>query len=213
MLQTAEIRWFIAGTAPPDVLDWFHQNAPQPEPPASRTDYYFRLFSGTDTLGIKLREGRLEVKQRVYQYGVVHLHPYVVGAMEEWHKWGFSLAEAENFLPAIKMSPSSWIEVNKTRQQQMYQITGDDTQIVPVAADSPAEQGCSFELTHITVAGKAWWTLGFEAFGPELRVQENLMLAATHIFAQNTPPRLRMRESYSYPGWLQFAGVHDNVSA
>lgn len=207
MWQTAEIRWFHQGNIPADILEWFCQSAPQPDQYPSRTDYYFHLFSCNDTLGIKLREGRVEIKQRTHQHGVIHLHEQVVGAMEAWQKWSFSLSQADDILPVINASPLNWVEVDKARQQQQYQITGNN-QIVALSVDTPVEQGCNLELTQIQVDGKAWWTVGFESFGDESALESNLLLTARHIFAKNRPPRLRMLESYSYPGWLEIIGVH-----
>ena len=61
MYPTVEVRWFREGAIPGDVQRWFHasKQAPLDQPP--RTDYYLRL--GCDqSLGIKLREGRIERK-------------------------------------------------------------------------------------------------------------------------------------------------------
>ena len=59
-ITSAEIRWFIKGQIPSSVFDWFNglneNYVNQPE----RTDYYLVLKSD-DALGIKLREGKVEI--------------------------------------------------------------------------------------------------------------------------------------------------------
>ena len=68
MFATAEVRWFYEGAVSPEVLEWFEQGELTPEEQPYRVDYYLRL-SDRDSLGIKLREGRIEVKQRHRQHG------------------------------------------------------------------------------------------------------------------------------------------------
>ena len=62
MLPTTEIRWFFAGDVPAAVGAWFGRAVPAAEPPAARRDYYLQQAERRDDLGVKLREGRVEVK-------------------------------------------------------------------------------------------------------------------------------------------------------
>ncbi|NIV28827.1 MAG: hypothetical protein GWN58_04720, partial [Anaerolineae bacterium] len=66
MYPTLEARWFMRGSIPHEVREWFARGEPAPihEPP--RMDHYLRL-QRSNALGIKLREGRLEIKQRLHQ--------------------------------------------------------------------------------------------------------------------------------------------------
>lgn len=63
MYPTAEVRWFHRGKVPLDVMAWFLRLHGEPEEPGHRVDYYLRL-SDADALGIKLRDGRIEIKTR-----------------------------------------------------------------------------------------------------------------------------------------------------
>ncbi|MGD8968471.1 MAG: hypothetical protein PVI07_13255, partial [Anaerolineae bacterium] len=63
----------------------------------AREDHYLRL-SDTYALGIKLRQGRIEAKQRVRRPGVVRFHERVTGIVEHWRKWSFQLAEPSRAL-------------------------------------------------------------------------------------------------------------------
>ncbi|MFN2285080.1 MAG: hypothetical protein ACK2UQ_11710, partial [Anaerolineae bacterium] len=72
MFPTVETRWFYPGIIPSDVLAWYHYGERAPEAQPTRIDYYLRLSDHGD-LGIKLREGRIEIKQRAKQYGAQQL--------------------------------------------------------------------------------------------------------------------------------------------
>ncbi|TFG71830.1 MAG: hypothetical protein E4H27_03810, partial [Anaerolineales bacterium] len=62
MQKSIETRWFFQGTVQPEVVRWFTTPLALAQPP--RIDTY--LYSpGTHDLGVKLREGRIEIKQRV----------------------------------------------------------------------------------------------------------------------------------------------------
>ena len=81
MLITAEIRWFLRGTLPAEVSRWFEGvcgNATRYPP---RVDLYLALPE-TDTVGVKLREGLLEVKRKDGDLGLLDLHPDVVSNQE-----------------------------------------------------------------------------------------------------------------------------------
>jgi hypothetical protein len=201
MFPSAEARWFYVGTIPPQVLKWFREEQGSLEEPAHRVDYYLHLPDG-DSLGIKLREGRLEIKQRHRRHGTVEFHERATGLVEHWRKWSFRLAQASERFPQIMVSDSSWIAVSKQRWLYRYRITRDKD-IIPMDAVEYPEQGCDLELTRVKAEGRDWWTWGFEAFGEETALQENLVLVAAQIFAAHRPPIvLGASHSHSYPAWL-----------
>ena len=197
MFPTMEVRWFGEGTVPAEVWEWFHQGEQEPEGQPTRIDYYLRL-PNTDSLGIKLREGRVEIKQRHRQHGVVHFHKRVAGVVEHWRKWSFQLAR----LPSIVTPAPSWIGVSKERKLRRYRLTADQV-VVAVSAHEHPDQGCGLELTNIRVAGKDWWSLGFEAFGDEAILQETLLRVAKQVLAVSEPPTLDAADSCGYPKWLE----------
>jgi hypothetical protein len=47
-----------------------------------------------------------------------------------------------------------------------------------------------------------WWTLGFEAFGEEGKLQQNLRLVTDYIFRRELSVALPAADSYGYPAWL-----------
>lgn len=200
MFSTLEVRWFYDGAIPPDVLAWFQRGGKQPAAPGHRVDHYFCLVEG-DSLGIKVREGRMEVKQRRHTYRVVRLHERVAGVMESWSKWSFALAASEQD-PASPLAPAqAWAAVEKKRWLRRYRTTSDG-QIVAVSAREYPPAGCDWELTEVGVGGKTWWTVAFEAFGMESTQQETLNQVAGYILLAAEPPDLDAEHSCGYPGWL-----------
>ena len=201
MFPSVETRWFYDGTIPPHVLRWFREYQGSLQEPARRVDYYLRLADG-DSLGIKVREGRLEIKQRHRRYGMVEFHERATGLVEHWRKWSFQLAQASDWLPRVGGSDSSWIAVSKYRWLYRYRIAGD-RDVVPIDAVEYPKQGCDLELTRVKAEGREWWTWGFEAFGEPAALQGNLVLVAAHVFATHAPPIvLDATHAQSYPAWL-----------
>ena len=201
MLPTLEVRWFFVGAVPPDVLAWFQQGENRPAEPFRRVDRYLRLSQG-DSLGIKLREGRLEVKQRQRQFGLVRLHEQVAGIQEHWRKWSFALTGSNGAHPGVELTASSWDDVHKERKLSRYRIAGD-RELIAMSPTQYPSHGCDLELTKVRAAGEVWWTLSFEAFGDESTLQENLSLATDKILGIADPPMLEVESSYGYPRWLQ----------
>jgi hypothetical protein len=201
MWPTVEVRWFYPGRVPAPPLAWFRQVAGEPEEQPCRVDQYLRLRS-TEALGIKLREGRIEVKQRQRGLGLVRFQEGVAGRVEAWVKWSFALAGEDAGLAGALEPASSWIAVEKTRTLRLFQVVGEG-RIVPLPAGSYETHGCGLELTRISVRGTEWWSLGLEAYGPEATLQEELVAIAKHLFARGAAPRFEATDSCSYPKWLE----------
>jgi len=197
---TVEARWFCRGMVPRSVLEWFQAGGSHPYEPFSRTDYYLRRPAG-DTLGIKLREGRIEIKQRQREYGLQRLHQRVAGQVEGWGKWSFALAGADSGISGVVASDPAWVGVKKERRLRVYQLTADKEVIATSAGENPA-QGCGVELTQVSVGEQVWWSLGFEAFGVESTQQDSLLRIARHVLSASEPPALDAQDSRSYPQWL-----------
>ncbi len=201
MFPSLEVRWFYQGALPGEVVDWFHDCEQEPEEQPHRLDYYLRLGT-TDSLGIKLREGRIEVKQRVRQHGVAQLGERATGLVEHWRKWSFGLADAGTSFGDILVPVQSWIGVQKQRKLRKYQLAGDD-RLLAVGAGEYPERGCAGELTAIRIEEQEWWSLGFEAFGEESSLKEILMLAVGQFLSRKRVPfYFHAEHSYGYPSWL-----------
>jgi hypothetical protein len=201
MYTTAEVRWFHEGRAPAHVEAWFRGGGREPTVQPVRVDHYLRLVDG-EHLGIKLREGRLEVKQRERSLPVTRFDSRVAGVMELWRKWSIPLAGG---LHRVSGDPgASWIEVEKERALCRYWLAGDRG-IVATTTDWFPDQGCDLELTAVRVRGREWWTLALEAYGQAGSIQENLLRVAEAVFGAGDPPSLNAQDSYGYPRWLELA--------
>ena len=210
MYPTLEVRWFYRGRVPSAVLTWYQARAEAAEGPAMRVDYYLRpsndasFDASAAALGVKLREGGVELKRRGRQYGVVPFHPQVAGVVAVWHKWRFALVETD--LDTLGLPHADWVAVEKSRRLCQYHVDAAG-QVVAVPLDAPVAQGCELELATVRVAGHAWWTLCLETFGlPDgtpSRLRESLSRVASHVFAWENPPILEPDASYSYPEWLK----------
>jgi hypothetical protein len=196
---TAEVRWFYRGPLPTAVRAWFEARASRMAYQAPRRDHY--LGVGGDLLGVKLREGRLEIKLRPQPGEFLRLHPQVTGVLELWQKWSFSLAEPSVMPLGIATVDSSWLAVDKNRGLARYRVA-HTAEPVAVAAEVYPVQGCEVELVELHASGQAWWSLCFEAFGQGRGLADALLATARHFLGEAPPPHMEAENSYGYPRWL-----------
>jgi hypothetical protein len=221
LYHTAELRWFVSAEAGWDqLLRWFRLDDLLPlreegwnEPTASsqpfvkleqtRTDVYL-ILPKVETAGVKQRQGRLEVKALV-----AGPHPFslgtVAGRIEQWVKWTFQASPAIAApLEAELGQTGPWREVAKKRYLQ--QVVFDTGRPVAVSPDLCPGAGCHVELTLVNLIEtfSAWFTVGFEAFGPPDQALALLDAAVRHFFATHGSPPVQLdsRASLSYPAWL-----------
>jgi hypothetical protein len=202
MFVSHELRWFYPGNLPENIQLWFQHHCllDSLKSPETREDVY--LYSpGCDYLGIKLRQGRLEVKWRQAELGVMDLGELVTGKAEKWGKWLCEDSKGESFQPAMVLGNPSWVTVQKVRYSQLFQVLGDFS-VQAVATNERLDNGCSVEITNLTVREKAWWSLAFEAFGEDSQMQENLQATASSVFQTYQSSQLAIANSYAYPHWL-----------
>ena len=85
MFSTVEVRWFFNAGIPKEIQYWFDQVNSLPAAQPVRTDHYLQQEENTG-LGVKLREGRIEIKQRLQEFGQASFGSNVVGTIEGWSK-------------------------------------------------------------------------------------------------------------------------------
>lgn len=213
-VSSAEARWFFPGPLPPAALDWLAAGRPlTPEPP--RVDYYL-LLPGLETVGVKWRQGRLEIKRRT---GPARLfrRRWLVGRQEQWVKWAWAMAGVapaavpSHFVKLREASwitpPAAWLAVSKQRYLQRWGVA--DGRLTAVAAQlPPPAAGCNLEWTEAqwpTQPGApTWFTLGVEAYGPPAETLALFRLGLTQLLAAGPPPHLTLTAAtaLSYPAWL-----------
>lgn len=200
MYLTAEIRWFTQGTIPPEVLAWSFDATSLNEPAEYRIDSYLYL-PGIDSLGIKVRQGRLEVKQRMGASQEVQFHELVAGRLERWRKWSFPLLNVDSTLEESLYPAGGFIPVSKTRRLFRFAVE-NKLESRPMTSGEKSVSGCEGELTSLEAFGEQWWTIALESFGEEVVLAHNLARVAESIFKRGEPPRLTIADSFSYPRWL-----------
>jgi hypothetical protein len=107
---------------------------------------------------VKIRAGRaLEVKMYRGPLAVLEIPHRAHGSMDFWQKWSFPLDSIR------RTDELSWQPVHKVRRMTFFPFEAEP---LSIAGGKPEHGvGCSVELTEITMLGRNWWTLGFEAIG------------------------------------------------
>ncbi|MEI2689854.1 MAG: hypothetical protein V9H69_09100 [Anaerolineae bacterium] len=137
--HSAEIRWFLPDQGRNDqILNWFRlpdqelvvetQNyvllpdaAPFVKQERERVDEYL-LMPDCTTVGVKQRQGRLEVKALI-----AGPHPFsqgeVSGRVDQWVKWSFDPSnEIANLLEGELDQSGPWCRIGKKRYLQKYSL-------------------------------------------------------------------------------------------
>jgi hypothetical protein len=217
--STLEVRWFLPGALEESgsgMEAWFRTRprygrggppslAWVPAPPAWRQDRYL-MISGHDDMGIKWREGRLEIKGREAPLGYRAFAPGIEGLCERWIKWSYAGdAIAQSFLELFLGGVANdVILVEKRRLQRMLAIdaAGRATEIGP---NEPRARGVNIELAQIQLAGSpggTHWSLAFEAFPGDPSMVERFPPVVTRLL-EGCPARpLAAERSIAYPRWL-----------
>jgi hypothetical protein len=239
-LITREVRWFFDGKLAAGgaaTWAWFAgatvegqgggaDRDAQPDDGRAedwRTDRYL-LLPDTDEVGVKVRQGRLEIKGRHALIGIQRFGDDLEGEVACWTKW--TLAAPER---AINSAGWSAIEANvslcvaKLRVLRSVRFSEDGV----IAA--PAEQGAEptlpgdsrggpqgerqwslqMELTRIRVAGAdadTHWSLAFEAYPDDPSCCAPFVKAVASLLAGCPASPLGAGRSMSYPRWLQRLG-------
>ena len=196
--SSIEWRCFGRGAKPEALLANFLVSGARREP--DRTDTYF-VFPHAQTVGVKLREGMLEIKAFVREGPLVQMGAYGQAPLEYWEKSSWS----DPIL--VERAARLW----ERRVHKMRQVTKKrwiHTLQAP-SGDASEPSCCQLELAELSVSGKAFWTIGVEGY-PAKPETEDLV---REVFQRKFPEwkRLFPEESNvvlaSYPGWLQALSI------
>lgn len=163
MFKSREIRWFYP-TELKSVEKWFMDNGYTFENADPRTDYYLPL-KNQDDIGIKLREGNVEIKQRIARTKKENISELANGYFENYIKWSFSSAEKDPlFQEIIEGEKFNWLGVRKERIGYKLKENQNGS-IIRVKMDEFPEYGCQVEYTRIKIKEELWYSLCLEWFG------------------------------------------------
>lgn len=192
-LITCEMRWFLEGPLPGEVERWFQSGQAAAAP--WREDRYL-ILPGAADMGIKRREGRLEIKGRIAKLGTHAIASEIEGVAERWCKWSYDAAAIEG-----GCFRGEAIVVGKARLQRHFLLEpGGPAQ--EAAQRDLARRGFSLELTRIRLpSGEAHWSLGIEAAPDDPALLADLVHALRELL-RGFPLPLPRPCSRSYPAWL-----------
>jgi hypothetical protein len=202
-VRSLEVRWIFPGRLEAAVAEWFGRFPARVE---SREDTYL-LDPPLPGLSVKVRGGgALEVKVYRGSLGILEVARRARGRMEAWQKWSFPFSL---FSPG---NPPGWTPVAKRRR--ISQFSSADRHIVAPAAGL-GQPRCEVELTEVHTSGLHWWTLGFEATGPDDLLRSELQATAALVFAHAVPGmEPAPDQSRSYAQWLgQRPGAESDADA
>jgi hypothetical protein len=194
-IRSLEVRWIHPGQLDNAVAGWFGRFPAEAE---SREDTYLRT-PALRGLSVKIRAGRaLEVKVRQGTAGTLDVPGRARGRMESWQKWSFPFAPLSQEGTGLP----GWRPVAKKRRISRFSLVSGG--IMACGLTVAGEPACAVELTEVRTGGEAWWSLGFEATGPDDLLRSVLEATAGLVFAQALPvgADLGMDDSKSYAEWL-----------
>jgi hypothetical protein len=204
-VRSLEVRWIFPGQLEAAVAGWFGRF---PAGAESREDTYL-LDPPLPGLSVKVRGGgALEVKVYRGSPGILEVTGRARGRMESWQKWSFPLSTPS---PGSG-DPPGWTPVAKRRRISRFSSASRQI-VVPTAG--LGQPGCEVELTEVQASGQHWWTLGFEATGPDDLLRSELQATAALVFAHSLPgAEPGPDQSRSYEQWLsQRPGAESDASA
>lgn len=193
VVDTTELRWFVPGPLPADVVGWFTGSTGVPE---ERYDSY--LLDGRRDTGLKRRfRETLELKVRQSFDGRVELGEGLAGALEVWRKWSPADGLHED------ASDGPWVDVHKSVVKRRFSMDG--TEIAFSSEPQATGAGCDIEIAGVTVGAVQAWTFAFAAFGPPA-TRRDALLASWQALVAGTPcPEPfgpRTGRAMGYPEWL-----------
>lgn len=214
--SSREVRWFFNGKTDrhESLKRWFETTTPVPKDPGAgppewrgrrddRPDVYL-LVPGSDDMGIKWREGLLQIKGRVSPPDTRKFCERHAGTVERWVKWSYaSLPDAYRRLFATgRDAGPATASVRKVRALRKVRLDPLSGKIQEVRAEAFVHRGVVVELTDLEVGGRSHCSLAFEAFPDDAATAAAFTRAVEAFLETLTEPVLSAADSRSYPAWL-----------
>jgi len=186
-IRSLEVRWIFPGRLESAVPAWLERFPGEVE---VRDDIYL-LDPHLRGLSVKVRaDTAFEVKMYRGSPGVLEVAGRALGRMESWQKWSFPCDR----LGRGDVGQACWIPVHKRRRVSRFSL-----------ADRQA--ACAVEFTAVRARERNWWSVGFEATGPDHLLRGELEAVAELVFTRSAPDLAEFGpdESRSYAAWLREA--------
>ena len=214
MYHSGEFRWFCPGTPPDELAGWIGAGE-LGVAEAPRVDAYL-VLPGCETTGVKIREGRFEIKARTSDPQAVVVTDSVSGIRDRWVKWSRQAPNIDALRALVAAPGDDWAFVGKRRRLRKFTLV--DGTVREVAASELPLRGFQVELSALRATGgkldeseaatsrlpdaDPWWSLSLEAFGPPGNVLQDVLAAADYLCRAVPGLRLGTRFSAGYPAWL-----------
>jgi hypothetical protein len=212
-LTTIETRWFFTGDSSQHggLRTWFESCTPFPrvagvgapewtERAGGEPDVYLLMPDCTD-MGVKWREGTLQVKGCVADLGTRRFGARHQGSVQRWVKWTYPEVPAayRSLFRADGRHGLETVAVNKTRALRMIRLDADAAE--EVEPGIVLDRGVGFEMTDIELNGIRHCSIAFEAFPDDTTTADGFDAVVAACLGEY-PGTLRVANSMSYPGWL-----------
>jgi hypothetical protein len=209
--HTIEVRWFYRGILPDEIVSWFNTLGKPLGKPDARSDFYLQSIAAD--LGVKLRQGNLEVKYRQQQLEAIEwaanlaegssdrdrqlYQLFASSKVEYWTKWICN----DRAVPSSGTGTQGWIQVDKVRSQRLYRVEFDES-IESIEIDTPRSDAAAIELTQLHLLEQDWWTIACEYLGNNISIDRQFIPLVKSLLiaypASTTTPLV----CCGYPQWL-----------
>jgi hypothetical protein len=213
-LATHEVRWFFEGRAEdhPELKQWFETAEPVEKDATIGTpswkgrlddqpDVYLRI-PGSEDLGIKWREGELQIKGRTAMLGTQMFGGIHHGLVERWVKWSYAKMPDEFRVLFAEETRLPLVSVRKTRALRKLRLDTMLGTAQEIDTKIFVDRGLGCELTNLEVSGKSFCSLAFEAFPDDAATHEAFACTVSAFLDGLQNVELGATKSMSYPTWL-----------
>ena len=210
MISSHEVRWFFQGGIDqhPSLRHWVEEGALDPKWTGrlgGKPDAYL-IVPGAADIGIKWREGQLQIKGLECSLGTQKFTGNYEGKVERWIKWGYEGKSVEGAFTRW-FDPSNAapriVEVHKTRFLRKVRLNPFSPAAIEVDLRTPIDRGGALEVTDLRVAGRAFTSVAFEAFPNDSGMHGDFTAFVNAFLGKMSGVNLTESNSMSYPEWLK----------